>query len=269
MERRETARRRAEGPRSPWRSAGPCIAAQLAWLVLTAAGQTLTLHLEEVLDGWGASPAIAAGALTGWVLFPIAAIGLLGLLALRSPRGSHTRQVTTAARLPVAALTLATLGCAAVFLSQRDYLLHRFGTVREGVLFRSAQMGEATLRGALTRHGVRTLVVLRNASDVRERERALAEEAGVHFVHIPMDDPGAGVSHFLEIMSDPSHHPVLAHCRHGVARTGVVSAVFRMEFDHWGAEEALAEARRYGGYDTLREGSRKRAFIPDYEPRLR
>ena len=88
---------------------------------------------------------------------------------------------------------------------------------------------------------------------------------GIRFIHIPMDETAEGVERFLEVVGDPNNHPILAHCRNGVARTGVVSAVYRMEYDDWENADALAEARRIGGYDTLREGSRKREFILSYE----
>ena len=34
-----------------------------------------------------------------------------------------------------------------------------------------------------------------------------------------------------------------------------------MQFDGWENQRALSEARRYGGYDTLEDGSDKRDFI--------
>ena len=138
--------------------------------------------------------------------------------------------------------------------------------MREGVLYRSAQLGVGTLSSVIERHGLRTLAVLRNNPEIRRREEALAREKGIRFVYLPMGDTQAGVDAFLALMEDPVNHPVLIHCRYGIARTGVASAVYRMQVDRWENERALEEARRYGGYDTLEEGSDKRAFILSYPP---
>ncbi len=243
----------------PWRTAALCSGAQLGWVILTSVSQTVTLRVEELLDSLGAPPSVAARVLDAWVLLPIVAIGVAYVFSRsRDPRPSRS--------MGLAAVAIATLLCSVFFLANRAYLLHRFSPVRDEVLYRSAQMGEATLRHAIDRYGIRTLVVLRNSDEVRERESRLAAATGRRFIHIPMDETGDGVARFLEVVGDPNNHPVLAHCRHGIARTGVVSAVFRMEYDDWDNADALAEARRFGGYDTLREGSRKREFILSYEP---
>jgi protein tyrosine phosphatase (PTP) superfamily phosphohydrolase (DUF442 family) len=233
----------------------------VGWLIFTSVSQTVTLRVEEFLDALGASPGVAARALDAWVLLPIAAIGFAYAFAhgRRSRADSGWR--------PSAFVAVATLFCAVFFFANSSYLLHRFSPVREAVLYRSAQMGEATLRGSLERYGIRTLLVLRNSNEVRERESRLAESVGVRFVYIRMDETEDGVERFLEVVGDANNHPILAHCRHGIARTGVVSAVFRMEYDDWENTDALAEARRIGGYDTFGEGSKKREFILSYEPR--
>jgi tyrosine-protein phosphatase SIW14 len=47
-------------------------------------------------------------------------------------------------------------------------------------------------------------------------------------------------------MDDPANHPVLVHCTAGRDRTGAMCAVFRMEFDRWRPDDALAEMREFG-----------------------
>jgi len=41
--------------------------------------------------------------------------------------------------------------------------------------------------------------------------------------------------------------PVLIHCKHGQNRTGLVAALYRMVYQGWSKEEALAEMRSFGG----------------------
>jgi hypothetical protein len=47
-------------------------------------------------------------------------------------------------------------------------------------------------------------------------------------------------------MDDPANYPVLLHCRAGLHRTGVLTAVYRMEYNHWSAGRAWQEMRDFG-----------------------
>ena len=51
---------------------------------------------------------------------------------------------------------------------------------------------------------------------------------------------------FLALMDDPDNYPVLVHCRAGLHRTGVLIAMYRMEYDGWSSFEALEELRGHG-----------------------
>jgi protein tyrosine/serine phosphatase len=75
------------------------------------------------------------------------------------------------------------------------------------------------------------------------------------------------VKRFLGIMDDPANHPVLLHCEHGVGRTGVLTGVWRMEYDGWDAEQALEEARWYALGGSYFDGQDKTRFLEAYVPR--
>ena len=47
-------------------------------------------------------------------------------------------------------------------------------------------------------------------------------------------------------MDDPANHPVLLHCRAGLHRTGVLAAVYRMEYQGWTPAQAIDELKAYG-----------------------
>jgi protein-tyrosine phosphatase len=47
-------------------------------------------------------------------------------------------------------------------------------------------------------------------------------------------------------MDDPANHPVLIHCRAGLHRTGVLAAVYHMEYEHWSPAEALLDLKANG-----------------------
>jgi tyrosine-protein phosphatase SIW14 len=75
-----------------------------------------------------------------------------------------------------------------------------------------------------------------------------------------------GVRKFLEIMDNPAHYPVLIHCFAGIHRTGAFSAIYRMEYDHWTNQQAIAELRN-NGYKNLEDEWNLLDFLEDYRPR--
>jgi protein tyrosine/serine phosphatase len=56
----------------------------------------------------------------------------------------------------------------------------------------------------------------------------------------------AAIDRFLALIDDKSNHPVLIHCRAGLHRTGVMTAVYRMEYDGWSPRQAIEELKAQG-----------------------
>ena len=83
----------------------------------------------------------------------------------------------------------------------------------------------------------------------RDREAQLVEAAGMTFHRIPMATRVAPtlaqIAQFMTIVTNPAHQPVYVHCAGGKHRTGVMTAVYRMEHDGWTAEQAYQEMKRY------------------------
>jgi protein tyrosine/serine phosphatase len=57
---------------------------------------------------------------------------------------------------------------------------------------------------------------------------------------------------FLSVVKDSSRHPVFIHCRRGKDRTGVMSAIYRIEACGWTSDEAIEEMRAFGFSDHYR-----------------
>jgi tyrosine-protein phosphatase SIW14 len=115
-------------------------------------------------------------------------------------------------------------------------------------VYRGGQPTNADLV-TLRDQGFRTVVNLRS----QHSERHQVEALGMKAIEIPMradivcEAPSeAAVFKFLDTVLDPANQPVFIHCAHGCDRTGVMSAVYRMEVDHWSPEEALQEMRAFG-----------------------
>ncbi|NIO81050.1 MAG: hypothetical protein GTN53_10610 [Candidatus Aminicenantes bacterium] len=125
-------------------------------------------------------------------------------------------------------------------------------------LYRGAQPRKQGFE-ELKKLGIKTVVNLRGSS----RERILVEEAGLKYYQIPMFaafPKKKKFARFLEIVSDPSNHPVFVHCKHGADRTGAAVAIYRIKIQNWNVEESINEMV-YGGYNFHRIYSNLKKFV--------
>jgi protein tyrosine phosphatase (PTP) superfamily phosphohydrolase (DUF442 family) len=154
------------------------------------------------------------------------------------------------------------------FVYYRAYYadMKRLRVVEPGVLYRSGQLSADGFTNAVLRLGIRTVINAQdeladpdvvgnwfNSRTIPESE--LCRQLGLRYVHIPPDlvtrrkVPGArpeAIEKFLEVMDDPANHPVLIHCRAGLHRTGVLCAVYRMEYQGWTQLAAMNEMKEQG-----------------------
>lgn len=176
----------------------------------------------------------------------------------------------------------------------------RLRVVEPGVLYRSGQLSADGFTEAVLRYQIRTII---NAMDevpdpdlasnwwrlgtIKESE--LCRQLGVRYVHLKPDTvsrrtiPGGrpeAIDQFLEILDDPTNHPVLLHCRAGLHRTGVLTAVYRME--HGGCTaagcrrpftqlEALDEMKElgFGDFFCTSANDYVKQYVLTYRPRAR
>lgn len=152
---------------------------------------------------------------------------------------------------------------------------YHFAVVEPAVLYRSGQLGGAELDGVRAALGLATIVDLcveRRDSPKALEEQAFARAKGVRYVHLPVvEDPDAlarSVDEFLRIIDDPTSRPVLVHCWQGVKRTGLLVAVYKMEYLHMSNAQALAELPAFGRtLEDFVDGEPE--FIERYVPRWR
>jgi protein tyrosine/serine phosphatase len=118
-------------------------------------------------------------------------------------------------------------------------------------LFRSAQLEEKDL-ALIKSLGIQTVVSLRNFHS----DDALLKDTGVAFQRIGINTWQIGDKHVIaalrKIRAAEKNGPVLLHCMHGADRTGLISAMYRMLYQGWSKEQALAELTQGGyGYHAL------------------
>lgn len=147
------------------------------------------------------------------------------------------------------------------FVWADGYHLRNLHTVEPGVLYRSGQLTPTGLKYTLRRHQIKTVVTLRTVRDpdkpyLDEWEADVCATHGVRHIRIVprawlVDENGElpaeeVVREFLAVMDDSANHPVLIHCFAGVHRTGTLCAVYRVEYQGWTADRAIAEMETFG-----------------------
>jgi protein tyrosine/serine phosphatase len=118
--------------------------------------------------------------------------------------------------------------------------------------------------------GVKTVINL-TSDDADAGEQAMVEGAGMRYVQIPMTTRVAPTSEqlaeFLKIVNDPANQPVYVHCVGGRHRTGVMTAVYRMNTDQWTGDQAFSEMKQYKfGADFLHPEFKR--FVYAYHPEV-
>ncbi len=144
----------------------------------------------------------------------------------------------------------------------------RIATVHEGVLYRSAELPPEKLTELCREYGIKTVMDFRKEGPKTEAESRALNEIGVSYVHLPTEQlPGPGVlENFLAVMAQEENRPVLIHCQHGVGRTGLHAAVYRIEFQDWSNEHARWEAMILSGFDSFQKDTYKGQFVEEYIP---
>jgi protein tyrosine/serine phosphatase len=173
---------------------------------------------------------------------------LVGLLA--TPGG-------LLAKAPVAANASADLSAVPI---------SNFGRV-DAFYYRGAQPDGGDYQ-VLAKLGVKTVINL-TSDDADASEQRLTEQAGLHYVQIPMTThtppTAAQIEHFLTIVNDKAQQPVYVHCVGGKHRTGVMTAVYRMTVHGWEGDRAFKEMKQYNyGPDFLHPEFKK--FVYGYKP---
>lgn len=114
-------------------------------------------------------------------------------------------------------------------------------------LLRGAQPSLLGFR-ALKSIGVKTVVNLRHYHS----DRYILERVGLAYEHIDIKSYGIYGGHvlqFLELVTDKSRTPIFVHCNDGVARTGVLCAMYRQIVCGWSKEDAIREMREAGPWE--------------------
>jgi hypothetical protein len=195
-------------------------------------------------------------------------------------------------RILVAALAVLGFGVAPFVYFRMTYAHgKRLREVDPGRLYRSGQMTADGIAEAVRRFGLRTIINVQEdfpdpdiatsfwgGGTVKESE--LCRRLGVRFVQLAPDLVGrrqagkerpAVIDDFLAVMDDETIYPALIHCKAGLHRTGLLCAVYRMEFQGWSRALAFRElkAHGFGPWVCTRANDYVTQYVLTYRPGLR
>lgn len=125
----------------------------------------------------------------------------------------------------------------------------RLVTVEKGVLYRARQPDPLRLNRLRSR-GITQVINFRPREEdpkVFDAEQRDCRENGVSFVNIPIDTAVPSDAQLEQSLRLIVTHKgaTLIHCAQGRKRTGLVAAAYRIIYQGWAAERALAEMRKY------------------------
>lgn len=168
----------------------------------------------------------------------------------------------------VLGLTLTAFMVYAPFLYYRYTLEHakRLRPIVDGRVYRCGCLTADGFRDAIKRHGIKTVISFWDEDPdptlhhdrfrregIKESELCKSMDVDYKFIFVELlPETRAGkerlkaVDQFLEVMDNEGSYPVLIHCKAGLHRTGVMAAIYRMEYDGWSRTEAMRELKSHG-----------------------
>lgn len=159
-------------------------------------------------------------------------------------------------------------------------------------LYRSGQLTADGFREAVRRHGIRTVINLQEEArdpylpegwqqPAKLRESEVCAELGVRYIALDggvlAPDAPEGlhrppvIDEFLHILDNPANYPVLFHCKAGLHRTGLLTAIYRMEYEDWSTAAAVEELRAngFGTFAATEANFYVKKFLAEYQKGLR
>jgi len=116
-------------------------------------------------------------------------------------------------------------------------------------LWRSSQPTEESIT-RMKRYGLKTIINLRCDKSVDLWEKQLADKMGIKYYNFPMSareyQNDQQLMEILNLMHDPSNQPVLIHCHSGKDRTGLLIALYKLQFNNAKFDDVHKEMLMYG-----------------------
>jgi len=165
----------------------------------------------------------------------------------------------------------------------------RLRVVTPGRFYRSGCMTAVGLETTIKSLGIRTVINLMEESPdpilhphyfarASVKESDVVTNTGARYVAMTVEylprnraqfEKPETINRYLAILDEPKNYPVLIHCKAGLHRTGVLVALYRMEYEGWTKEQALAELRAngFGEFASSSANEYIQQYLLGYQPR--
>jgi tyrosine-protein phosphatase SIW14 len=164
----------------------------------------------------------------------------------------------------------------------------RLRPIEDGLVYRSGCLTADGFRDAIQSRKIKTVITFWdedpdpdlpkshfNPATIKESELCKSLGVDYRFIHVKLSDDYLfggkidAIEQFLAIMDKEESYPVLIHCKAGLHRTGVMGAIYRMEYNGWTRQDAMRELRGHGfGYWTAnRSNPYIEQYVLQYRPR--
>ena len=138
-------------------------------------------------------------------------------------------------------------------------------------MFRAAEMPPDKLVDFVKERQISTVIDLRTTTDSVHAEEQVLISNGIQSINIPSElvPSDEAVNSFLDVMGDASNYPILFHCEHGIGRSSLFEAIYRIEFMGWSNEDARKSARLRSLLGSFESHDIRGQYLLNYQPQNR
>jgi protein tyrosine/serine phosphatase len=158
---------------------------------------------------------------------------------------------------------------------------HNFVTIAEGKVYKSAVIPPDELAAYVNKYHIKSIVDLRFPGttdlannpeipfELTAEKEAIAKIRGVQYlnngsVQVPKQE---NLDRFFKIMDNKDNYPVLIHCYHGIGRTEMYSALYRIKYENFSNDEARNGVRTLIKWSSFDDRIPKGEYLKAYKSR--
>jgi protein tyrosine/serine phosphatase len=155
---------------------------------------------------------------------------------------------------------------------------YNFGVVTENKVYKSGRIEPSEIKNYIQKHNIKTVIDLRDTVKhqymLDEEKAALDKIANVKYINIRSGQiPNKqNLIDYYNVLDNKDNYPVLVHCYHGLGRTMLYVALYRIEYENMSNEDARHLSRPYPVETFLHHSQfastkSKGKFLINYIPR--
>ncbi|MCK4651112.1 tyrosine-protein phosphatase [Candidatus Babeliales bacterium] len=146
------------------------------------------------------------------------------------------------------------------FVSHVPFIGDNFHAVEKYQFYRSNQLPSKSLKKYINKYGIKSVLNLRGQNDKKwwYKERNACEKMKVQLYNIALTETKlptkSQIEEILDVF-DNAQKPILVHCKSGVDRTGMISALWALDKQHRSKKNALKQLSLFYGHVKLSHSS--------------